>query len=856
MKRNLLHLIAFFIFLFLEINTSLFSQQPVQYPFSADNTNLTIWNGSEYIPFFIKGINLGVAVPGTFPGEMAATMSDYSKWFKEIKDAGFNCIRVYTLHFPRFFEALNSYNKANPQNPLLFLQGVWLEEELPGYKNDLYFLSNAFRQEIEENIDCVHGNRIIPSRVGKAYGSYTTDISKWCLGYIIGREVYPIEVNTTNALNSLIDKYEGHYFIIKNASASEAWLTSMLDYTLNYEQSGYKTQRPVSASSWPTLDPITHKEEINKEEDTENIDLSKIQITSLSKAGFFISYHAYPYYPDFVGQQSSYQTFSDDYGPNSYKGYLTDLKSHYPRFPLIIAEYGVPSSWAIAHYTSSGMNHGGFDEYNQGLTDIRLLNTIKDTSCGGGIQFSWIDEWFKKTWITDPIDYIADSRILWHNLASAEQNFGLVSFDKEVQKDTLVKYNSSEPVTYVNAKPGYASFDLEIGLKNPLDIPDQMWIALDTYSKDLGESVLPTGETIPTRSEFALQITNYSAKLYVTQAYDIFGIWHKSSDPSQLYHSIPTDGKPWNIVRIRNNSLHSDVQYIGNFQVNYDFQPESSKDAITISDDKIIVRIPWSYINVVSPDQMKVFNDNKNTETKEDTISDGFVPSVRYKNKWYTPVNRYKWQSWVNISDYSSMEKLKTSYYVMQDNLMKFNTSAIAVRDSFAFSGPSFPVSVDVSKGILKNDFDLDGNTMVSLITENPVNGQIYLNNNGSFEYLPNNGFTGVDSLKYCVYDGYTLSKSNIVYLAVDQNLSSIEWTKPALDGLSLTPNPCSNFITIKSSNNIEMLQIFNLQGKLVESIAMNDNERSLNVSGYAPGVYIVVARTNGIVISRKIIKK
>jgi hypothetical protein len=215
MKRNLLHLIAFFIFLFLEINTSLFSQQPVQYPFSADNTNLTIWNGSEYIPFFIKGINLGVAVPGTFPGEMAATMSDYSKWFKEIKDAGFNCIRVYTLHFPRFFEALNSYNKANPQNPLLFLQGVWLEEELPGYKNDLYFLSNAFRQEIEENIDCVHGNRIIPSRVGKAYGSYTTDISKWCLGYIIGREVYPIEVNTTNALNSLIDKYEGHYFIIK-----------------------------------------------------------------------------------------------------------------------------------------------------------------------------------------------------------------------------------------------------------------------------------------------------------------------------------------------------------------------------------------------------------------------------------------------------------------------------------------------------------------------------------------------------------------------------------------------------------------------------------------------------------------
>lgn len=856
MKKNLSLLAIIFVFLVSGSTIPLFSQHPVQYPFSTNNTSLTIWNGSGYVPFFIKGINLGVAVPGTFPGEMAATSSDYSRWFKEIKEAGFNCIRVYTLHFPRFFEALDSYNKANPQNPLLFLQGVWLEEELPGYANNLYYLSDAFKQEIEENIDCVHGNRTIQPRTGKAFGSYTTDVSKWCLGYIIGREIHPIEVNTTNALNLPIDKYEGSYFTINNSSASEAWLTSMLDYTVSYEQSGYKTQRPVSASSWPTLDPISHKEELNREEDSEKVDLSKIQLTTSSKAGFFISYHAYPYYPDFIGRQSSYQTFSDDYGPNSYKGYLTELKSHYTRFPLIIAEYGVPSSWAIAHYTSSGMNHGGFDEYNQGLTNIRLLNTIKSTACGGGIQFSWIDEWFKRTWITDPVDYIADSRILWHNLASAEQNFGLVSFDKEIQQDTLIKYNSSEAITYLNAKPGYASFDLEIGLRNPLDIPDQMWVSLDTYSNKLGESVLPTGDTIPSRSEFALQISNYSAKLFVTQAYDIFGIWHKSSAPSQLYHSIPTDGAPWNIVRLRNNSSHSDVQYIGNLQVNYDFQPESSKDAVTISDDKITVRIPWSYINVVAPDQMKVFNDNRSTEAKEDTISDGFVPSVRYKNKWYTPATRYKWQPWVNFPDYSSSEKLKTSYYVMKENLTKFNTSAIAVRDSFVFAGPSFPVSVNVSEGVLKNDFDLDGNAMVSLITENPVNGQIYLKNDGSFDYLPNRGFTGIDSLKYCVYDGYTLSNPNTIYLTVDQNLSDIEWTKPESASLILSPNPCTYYLTVKSQDNMEMIQIFNSSGKLVESAAMNADERSFDVSAYAPGVYIAVIKTNGIIISRKFIKK
>lgn len=40
------------------------------------------------------------------------------------------------------------------------------------------------------------------------------------------------------------------------------------------------------------------------------------------------------------------------------------------------------------------------------------------------MQFAWIDEWFKRTWITDPIDYLGERRPLWHNATAAEQNFG------------------------------------------------------------------------------------------------------------------------------------------------------------------------------------------------------------------------------------------------------------------------------------------------------------------------------------------------------------------------------------------------------------------------------------------------
>lgn len=824
-------------------------------PYSTNRDFLTVWNGSSYVPFFIKGTNLGVSVPGTFPGELAATKNDYSRWFKQIKEAGFNCIRIYTLHYPRFYEALDSFNIANPKSPLLFIQGVWLEEEVSGYNHDLYFLTNIFKQEIEENIDCLHGNRTISHRFGKAYGIYTTDVSKWCLAYIIGREVYPIEVLTTNNNNPSINSFSGNHFSISTASASECWFTNMLNHTVHYENTSYNTQRPVSNSSWPTLDPITHLEEANPEEDTVSLDLSKINIVN-APAGLFISYHAYPYYPDFISQQSSYQKYSDKIGNNSYLGYLTELKSHYTQYPLIIAEYGVPSSWAIAHYSTSGMNHGGFDDYNQGLTNMRLLDNIKKVGCAGGIHFAWIDEWFKKTWITDPIDYIPESRVLWHNISAAEQNYGLVSFGNEIYKDTIIPYNNSKNITYLKYKVDYTFFQLEIGIKKPLDIPDELWLAIDTYSDKLGESILPNGDAIPSRSEFALHLTNYSAQLLVTEAYDIFGIWHNFSGPKQLFHSIPTDGAPWNIVRVRNNSSHSDVQYIGNLQVNYDFQPESSKDAVTIYDDKITIKLPWFYLNVVAPDQMKVFNDKRNTTQKEDTISDGFAVSAKYKNNWYTGNKRITWDPWVKVMNTNEKETLKKSYFVMKDNLQKFNTPAIAKTDSFQFNNAAYPFSISSNAGLLKNDLDLDGDNMIALIVEPPKNGNIVLNNDGSFVYSPYANFNGLDSLEYCIFDGYSLSLSNAVMLTVNGNQSGIEDTASITEIVTVLPNPFNHEITIKTEMPFSQLSLFDLTGKCLLKKDIRGTTYSADLSFLTNGSYLLVLKFADTYQSVKIIKQ
>jgi len=808
-------------------------------PFGTSDTHLLIWNGRDYEPFFTKGMNFGIAVPGKFPGELAVSREQYGRWFQLIKDAGFNSIRLYTLHYPDFYEVLDSFNLENKHNPLYFFQGVWLEEELEGFTGNLYFLDDAFLNEIEENVDCVHGNRVIEPRMGKAWGNYQTNVSQWNMGYIIGREVHAHEVLHTNIQNQGINSFTGDYFAIEDVLPAEAWVASKLDHLVGYEWGSYETQRPVSFSSWPTQDPLHHPEEWNRWEDTTSIDLSHLQLIN-APAGFFISYHAYPYYPDFINYDEEYQGFADNIGPNSYMGYLTALKAHYPDFPLIIAEYGVPSSLGIAHYSTSGMHHGGFDEYQQGETNIRLLKTIETAGLGGGMQFSWIDEWFKRTWVTDHIDYLMNRRILWHNITAAEQNFGLLSFERPLQLQPWEEFCPTCPISKIEAAADYDYFHLRLstdGLPAPLS---EMWISLDTYDASLGESILPSGDVIENRAEFALHITNYSAKLYVTQAYDLYGIFHNVSAPEQKYRSVVSDGAPWKIVRWKVNEFDQDIQFIGNLNLNYGFLPESSHDAVTIYDDHINVRLPWSLLHFVDPSEYVVFHDDRNTWQPEDTISDGISVSVFYKDQEFTPQNRFIWPAWNTALDVE--EVVKDSYWVMKDRLSEFNNRAIAQNDSIWLEMDENGTSVSYDQGLLMNDFDLDGNFLQTLLLSPPSFGRVELGNDGSFSYQPTPDFTGEDSFTYVLFDGYSLSEPaevNVFSNLIGSIGDAIDHADSYV--LRVFPNPARDFITIQSEKIIKGLSLFDNLGRQLIAESIAGNETSLDVSKLAEGVYFMV---------------
>ena len=203
----------------------------------------------------------------------------YEEWIKNIGEAGFNSIRVYTLHPPVFYEKLADYNERHTDNPLLLFQGMWLEEVEDRHNPSAYNLLNRvtpFVKEIREVIDCINGNGDIAFRYGKSYGRYLTDISRWTAGYIIAREISPQEVDSTNNSNPSLTAFSGNQFDISGATASEVFVTRMLDETVTYEFQKYSVKRPVSVSSWPTLDPLNHPTEIFTDEDKADYDITKI----------------------------------------------------------------------------------------------------------------------------------------------------------------------------------------------------------------------------------------------------------------------------------------------------------------------------------------------------------------------------------------------------------------------------------------------------------------------------------------------------------------------------------------------------------------------------------------------------
>jgi hypothetical protein len=395
--------------------------------------------------FYVKGVNLGVALPGRYPSEFPQDSTLYAGWLDTLSAMHANTVRLYTILPAVFYRALRGWNLTHLDRPIWLLHGVWTE--LPprdDFANPQW--EAAFQREMRAVVDVIHGTANIPLRSGQAGGRYDADVSPWVLGYIIGREWEPFAVRAFDAQRPS-GRYSGHYLRVQQGPAMDLWLARQCDAMLVYEAERHNALRPIAYTNWPTLDPLTHPTEptiaeeaywrtrsgrksestrLEYENDAIALDANLVEPTPANPAGWFASYHAYPYYPDFILLDPGYSRATSPEGPSRYYGYLREIVAHHATMPTLVAEYGVPSSRGIAHFDPGGWSHGGHDEQRMAAIDARLTREIRQAGAAGSVVFAWLDEWFKKNWVVIDYEIPPDHTRLWHNVMDAEQNYGIL----------------------------------------------------------------------------------------------------------------------------------------------------------------------------------------------------------------------------------------------------------------------------------------------------------------------------------------------------------------------------------------------------------------------------------------------
>jgi hypothetical protein len=405
-----------------------------------------ISTGRGWQPFYIQGVNLGVALPGRYPSQFPTDSARYAGWLDTIAGMHANTLRVYTILPPQFYRALRAWNLAHPQRVLWLVHGVWTELP-PKHDFDNPAWRGEFQSEMRRVVDLVHGAASLSPRPGHAAGRYDADVSQWVLGYIIGREWEPFAVKAYDARKAGSREFWGRYLQVRQGRAMDIWLAQQCDLMLGYEADKYNALRPIAYTNWPTLDPLTHPTEpttleeaywrkksgratetkkVEYENDAIGIDANLVEPTAGNPAGWFASYHAYPYYPDFVMLDPVYRKARSPEGMSSYFGYLRELVAHHSAIPTVISEYGVPSSRGIAHLHPQGWSHGGHDEGAMAAIDARLTREIRQAGAAGSILFAWMDEWFKKNWAVIEYEIPMDNTRRWHNVMDAEQHYGIL----------------------------------------------------------------------------------------------------------------------------------------------------------------------------------------------------------------------------------------------------------------------------------------------------------------------------------------------------------------------------------------------------------------------------------------------
>lgn len=670
------------------------SKEGISYPAKVEGDKFEVFEDGEWKDFTVKGVNMGMAKPGTFPGEAAITREEYDRWFESIGEMNANALRVYTIHPPAFYEAFAQYNKT-ADTPLYLYHGVWidegpLEETLDAFTPEI---TESFQQEMKTVVDVVHGNAEIEQKPGHSFGKYDADISDYVIGWMIGIEWYPFTVHEMDLKYPDLGEFSGTYIETAGANPIEYWLAQQLDVLAVYEYDNYESMRPLSFTNWVTTDNIEQPAEPSEQEDLATVNPNHISTKGeLKEVGMFASYHVYPYYPDFLNLEEKYTEFIDHRGErNNYAGYLRDLNESHD-MPILIAEFGVPASRGMTHKNPFGWNQGFISEREQGEIVSHLYQDILAEGLLGGLVFTWQDEWFKRTWNTMDYDN-PDERPFWSNAQTNEQQFGLLSFDRHKVKVDGEDDWQEDSVLYEKEDGALRSLSMDsderyVYVKAEFD-PQEKWWKEDIFRLYLSvrenEGIAVADEFL---ADFELTVDGEEAALQVAGDYDTFYYDYHTrldmipaeTDIEENFHPIrlalnkaitrPDTGEEIPFDYYETGKLRFGMANPGNEDYDslndYYYSPETGV---------LEIRIPWMLLNARDPAKKEFTGDLLKDGIEASLTVEGIAAAAVLETEGSKPETmglvdseNYSWEEWGLPQ---TQERLKQSYYILQELFRK-----------------------------------------------------------------------------------------------------------------------------------------------------------------------------------------
>lgn len=640
----------------------------VEYTVRAGQDRFETLTPGGWRPFYVKGVNLGAALPGRYPSEFPDS-STYAAWLDGIGQLGANTVRLYTLHPPAFYDALADFNRSHPDAPLYLLQGIWAELPPRDDFDDREWKA-AWLTDAKRVVDAVHGAADISPRPGHASGFYVTDVSDWTLGYLLGREWEPEAVQAFNMRGRAAQRFDGRYLMLERGAAMDRWLAEVSDAVVAHEVEVYRAQHPVGYTNWPTLDALSHESEATPDEevairralgvvepsrsaehanDGVTLDPTRIRPTARFGAGWFAAYHVYPFYPDFLLHDTAYAGARSSQGPSRYYGYLTALRRAHGRVPVLVAEYGVAAGLGISHIHPDGWHHGGLEEARMAQLVARMTYEIAEAGFAGGIVFEWMDEWFKTNWLTAPLEIPDDRRHLWLNRLDPEEHFGLVAIEPTpplpggTLAERLTAWRALAPVAETRDGSLRAAADAgQLWLlfeARALGRLDTIYLGFDVVDPGAGGFRLPggAGARLPVGIELLLEVTPETARILAQPAANPLGPLAPLSEPpghvarpavrrppagffaGRLLQALPSSRaagvdesgryEPLLAITNRRRFGRDTTEYPALGYERGVLRPGPPPDGAWERDDRrgaLEVRVPWSLLNVTDPSRRRV----------------------------------------------------------------------------------------------------------------------------------------------------------------------------------------------------------------------------------------------------------